>query len=69
MSPEDLKEELAPVIAQQVYTLLKMGNVAEAEKASRELDTKTYALRSYICPLELILAANSLIHSDSLMRP
>jgi len=41
LSPEDLKEEVAPVIAQQVYALLKMGNVAEAEKVSQELDIKT----------------------------
>ena len=41
LSPEDLKEEVAPVIAQQVYALLKMGNVVGAEKASQELDIKT----------------------------
>lgn len=40
LSEEDLKEELAPVIAQQVYALLKLGKVEEAEKVSQELDSK-----------------------------
>lgn len=41
MSEEDKKEEMAPVIAQQVYALLKMEKIDEATKLSQELDTKT----------------------------
>lgn len=62
LSPEDLKEEVAPVIAQQIYALLKMGNVAEVAKASQELDIKTVSDAA----LKYIASNNSLSHKSKI---
>ena len=40
LSEEERKEELAPVIAQMIYVLLKQGKVEEAVQVSQNLDIR-----------------------------
>lgn len=54
LSEEEKKAEAAPIVAQEVYVLMRMGRVEDAVSRSAELDVEKWALSLYL-PFSLSL--------------